>query len=233
MDYIIFDFDYTLIDHNSDTYFYNEENQQILKEKRKTTQWTELMCKFSIIKQGYLLKKIATEGKSIQEIKSKLEEIKISESIKKILKLCKSKDQKIIIVSDANNLFIEWILKKNEVYEYFDKIVTNSTDIIKENDIEYIQVNKYMKHDCINNCPENICKGLIVEDIERNRVVYIGDGSNDFCPLTKLNDQDSVFARNNFPLQKRIINEKEKLKLSIHYWNDHDELLELFLKKFQ
>jgi hypothetical protein len=44
-EYIIFDFDYTLIDHNSDTYFYNDEDNKLLDSKRKEIQWTDLMCK--------------------------------------------------------------------------------------------------------------------------------------------------------------------------------------------
>jgi 2,3-diketo-5-methylthio-1-phosphopentane phosphatase len=135
-----------------------------------------------------MLKKIAKEnGIKIKEIKEKLEEIKISNSIKKVLELCKEKKKKIIIVSDANNLFIEWILKKNKIFEYFDEIITNPTEIIKEDGIEYIKVIKYMKHDCNNKCPENICKGNIIKKYIKNnkKLIYIGDG-NKFSNIKEL-----------------------------------------------
>lgn len=50
-------------------------------------------------------------------------------------------------------------------------------------------------------------------------MIYIGDGGNDFCPLNLLNENDFVFARNGYSLQKRIEKRKKELNASVEYWD--------------
>lgn len=83
-----------------------------------------------------------------------------------------------------------------------------------------------------------------------DRVIYVGDGSNDFCPILRLRrsvallfiwfktyelvfvSQDMIFCRQYRGLQKRIAaeGEKEGLKCQIRYWAGAWEVEEHFQK---
>ncbi|KPP69339.1 phosphoethanolamine/phosphocholine phosphatase-like [Scleropages formosus] len=72
----------------------------------------------------------------------------------------------------------------------------------------------YHAHGCPR-CPENMCKQVIVRDYlarrtqERGRpfqrVFYVGDGANDFCPSLILGPRDTAFARQDYPMHKLIV----------------------------
>ena len=65
-----------------------------------------------------------------------------------------------------------------------------------------------------------------------DRIIYVGDGSNDFCPILRLRDQDTVFCRVKRGLSERIEKEAEKegLKCQIQYWAGAWEIEEMFDK---
>lgn len=87
------------------------------------------------------------------------------------------------------------------------------------------------QHGCKVGCSPNMCKG---EDLEaflnRNggresfdRIIYVGDGGNDFCPVLRLQPQDLAFVRKFRGLQTRIAKEGG-VKAGIKYWNGAWEL---------
>ncbi len=45
---------------------------------------------------------------------------------------------------------------------------------------------------------------LLLKHCHYDRVIYVGDGTNDFCPVTKLRSTDWVFARAARPLEKLL-----------------------------
>jgi len=85
---------------------------------------------------------------------------------------------------------------------------------------------------------------------EFDRVIYIGDGDNDFCPVLRLRrlvvfenilsiailhfpcSQDMVLCRKCRGLEKRIMKdgEKEGLRCQVKYWSDAWEVEEIFGK---
>lgn len=80
-------------------------------------------------------------------------------------------------------------------------------------------------------CPENLCKGRELHKMISNRgkktrrVVYIGDGANDYCPVRTLGRNDIVLARKGYPLENLIQSGKEKIHARVVFWESHDELL--------
>lgn len=38
------------------------------------------------------------------------------------------------------------------------------------------------------------------QDKYYDKIIYVGDGGNDYCPLLKLSDNDMVFVRSNYRL---------------------------------
>ena len=56
-----------------------------------------------------------------------------------------------------------------------------------------------------------------------DRIIYVGDGGNDFCPVLRLGSQDLAFVRKFRGLQGRIWREGG-VKAGIKYWNGAWEL---------
>jgi hypothetical protein len=69
-----------------------------------------------------------------------------------------------------------------------------------------------------------------MQDKEYDRVVYVGDGSNDFCPSTKLSVNDVVLPRIGRKFSKMLKNDKFKsqIKARIVEWESADDVLEIF-----
>lgn len=63
----------------------------------------------------------------------------------------------------------------------------------------------------------------------RRRLIYLGDGSGDFCPSLKLRKEDFVMPRKDFPLSKRICSNKKLIKAHIHEWSNGEELERVLL----
>ena len=105
-------------------------------------------------------------------------------------------------------------------------------------------------HGCtLGTCSVNICKGKEIQKMINGssslaRVIYVGDGRNDFCPGTKLGSKDFLFARKNLALHKLLqegqmtpegylsLPNKAVIRASIRYWDTHQDLLELFQEVF-
>jgi pyridoxal phosphate phosphatase PHOSPHO2 len=97
-----------------------------------------------------------------------------------------------------------------------------------------------------------MCKGeelsaFLEEHGDYDQVIYVGDGSNDFCPVVRLREyvilgiwciylieyrQDMVLARIRRGLQGRIAKEGASagLKCKVVYWDDAWEIEEAFGK---
>ena len=82
-------------------------------------------------------------------------------------------------------------------------------------------------------CPENLCKGRELATMRANRrrkakrVIFVGDGANDFCPALTLGRNDIILVRKGFSLEKLILNAKEKINAKVVFWEKHDELLNI------
>ncbi|KAL0481429.1 pyridoxal phosphate phosphatase PHOSPHO2 [Acrasis kona] len=213
---VLFDFDHTVIDCNSDTHVPDELVPSIKEDFNvlsRTVQWTELM------------------------IKDCLKTCPMDPNMIILFKKLVENNHNVHIISDANSIFIETILEHYGVQSCVESIITNPCTITKHDDgTEYLMVTKLCgdnnKHSC-EQCPVNMCKGEIVERMikESNQpTAYVGDGSNDYCAVKKLSlTKDYIFARRGFALQRRL--EKEISGDHVIFWNDWKELLDSFTLK--
>ena len=64
----------------------------------------------------------------------------------------------------------------------------------------------------------------IQASISTEKLIYLGDGSGDFCPSSKLGAGDYVMPRKNFPLWDLICRNPNLIKAEIHEWSDGEEL---------
>ena len=202
-----FDFDHTLIDANTDTFILEiTQNSKIKAQfeawRRDHLCWTECMRR--------LFKELHAETVSPSEIVSHMEKIKIpSQRLRMLHFLSKQPGTELIIISDSNTVFIDTILKSHGIHSYFKKVYTNPAEFNSEGllEIRECHVNNTCDHS-----PPNMCKDRILrEHIEsmgvtraEQRIVYVGDGSGDFCAATGLTAQDFVIARKGYSLASKL-----------------------------
>jgi len=68
---------------------------------------------------------------------------------------------------------------------------------------------------------------LIIERIQQSlakegkkKMIYLGDGAGDYCPSLKLNTEDYVMPRKNFPVWDLISQNPMLIKAAIREWTD-------------
>lgn len=139
-----------------------------------------------------------------------------------------------IIISDSNTVFIDWVLHASGLKSAIDDVFTNPANIDARG---YVSVRCFHAHDCTQ-CPINLCKRRVLHDFRENqakagvhyeRICYIGDGGNDFCPIKELREGDIAMPRKGFTLEKllcKAISEgPEALGAKIMPWTSGNEIL--------
>lgn len=63
-----------------------------------------------------------------------------------------------------------------------------------------------------------------------DKICYVGDGGNDFCPLLRMRKGDIAFVRQGFELEERVKNEGEKCgaKIDVKLWEQAWQIDEYF-----
>ncbi|XP_074071853.1 pyridoxal phosphate phosphatase PHOSPHO2 [Macrotis lagotis] len=227
---LIFDFDHTIINDNSDTWIAQctpEKNlPKELKDSYEKGKWNEFMCR--------VFKYIGDKGIREYEIKRTMTEIPFTEGMIELINFVgRNKDIfDCIIISDSNTVFIDWILGAAKVDDVFDEVFTNPAAF---DDSGYLMLKSVHVHLC-EMCPKNLCKKkILIEFIEKQlqkgvkytRIIYLGDGENDFCPLTFLKKNDVAMPRKKYPLHKLIseLPQDAMLECSVVVWSSALEII--------
>ncbi|XP_023691523.2 probable phosphatase phospho1 [Paramormyrops kingsleyae] len=205
---IIFDFDETIVHMNSDDAVVQvapgKQLPDWLKDSFRPGHFNENTHR--------VLAYMAEQGVSVEAIRSAVEQIPPSPGILNLFQFLQAhpQDFETVLVSDANMYFIEAWLHRAGARQLFLKIFTNPASI---NTKGQLQLLPYHSHNCPS-CPDNMCKQVILQDYlarrtkERGcpfqRVCYVGDGANDFCPSLALGPSDVAFPREGYPMHKMI-----------------------------
>ena len=197
----IFDFDWTVVNENSDVWIFkvlsSHNLYKELKRRRGSTQWTQLMDEL-------VVSLMTKEGRSLKEMEEALNTIPIHEDMINLIEDLHSKGYKLYVVSDANTMFIRSILNARKLLPYFTEIISNP-GIVSDGILRITPI--HSNHGC-GRCPSNICKGKIVSEILQHEratsAFYFGDGMNDFCPMTVMRDFDVFFVREGFGLANML-----------------------------
>lgn len=236
---LVFDFDYTIVDENSDTWIVKcAPDSKLPDEIRNSYQkghWTEYM--------GRVFRYLGDSGVREEEMKRTMTTIPFTDGMKDLLDFIgKHKSYfDCIIISDSNTVFIDWILKAANVCHLFDEVFTNPASFDNRG---YLTVQNFHAHDCAK-CPINLCKRKVLEKFLENhlkqkvkysQILYIGDGGNDLCPVMCLKKGDVVMPRHDFMLHKMICQLSKDLvplEASVVVWSSGTEIqtyLELLVK---
>lgn len=226
---VIFDFDSTIIECDSDNWVLDETGlTQKFYDLLPSTHWNPLMDR--------MMNELHSQGKTIKDIVEIVKKTPIHPCIVPAIEAAYSLGCDLKIVSDANIFFIETILKHHGVWNCFSEIIANPS-YVNEGRLNIGPYHDYLKssHGC-NLCPPNMCKGLVIERIQNSlaedgnkKLIYLGDGNGDFCPSLKLKDSDYLMPRKDFPLSDLVSKNSNKIKAEVHGWRDGKELENVLL----
>ncbi|KAG9220693.1 hypothetical protein CCMSSC00406_0003792 [Pleurotus cornucopiae] len=231
---VVFDFDWSMADQDTDRWIFEVLGPDIrrkMKTLKEEIQWTDLVAQS--------LREIHGRGVSRAEIENALRIMPFHPAMVRAVKKMKTEGQTTFFcLSNANSVFISTILKDKGLDDLFEEVITNPAEFEPSG---LLSLRRRVdpdgpQHSCTVGCSPNMCKGEeLTAFLERHapdfdRVIYVGDGTNDFCPVLRLRSQDFIFCRKFRGLEKRIANEGEKLgmRCQVKYWAGAWEAEELF-----
>ncbi|KAK9102175.1 hypothetical protein Sjap_019429 [Stephania japonica] len=224
---IVFDFDKTILDCDSDNWVVDGLGFTELFDKLTSAMpWNSAMY--------IVMGKMHSQGITIDDIADCLRKAPLIPHIASTIKIAHSLGCELRIVSDANVLFIETILKHHGLLDCFSEINTNPSVIDEQGRLRIFPCHVLASSSCISNldsCPPNMCKGRIIERIKANaeegnnkRIIYLGDGKGDYCPMLRLKKEYFVMPRKDYPVWELICCDPSKIKAKICEWSVGEEL---------
>ncbi|OBZ67166.1 Inorganic pyrophosphatase 1 [Grifola frondosa] len=185
---VVFDFDWSLADQDSDRWIFEvlaPELRRKMKNLKKEMQWTDLVA--------MSLRELHEKGATREDIENALRQMPFHPAMVRGVTALKNKSPPqttFLCLSNANIVFITTILKSKGLENLFNEIITNPAEWDASGLLKLrrrIDPNG-PQHQCKAGCSPNMCKGDELEAfLQRHpafdRVIYVGDGSNDFCPV--------------------------------------------------
>lgn len=240
---VIWDFDWTMINENSDTWVVKELSKQAVKEGRpeasgneytqmkelsKSMQWTDLMAEFMLRLTG---KEGLNFGKD--DVKKALVSIPFFLEMFDVVRLLAADPRCCqCIVSDANTFFIDSILEAHELSACFNGGIFTNPAHWDANETLCVKpfVDEATPHGC-STCDRspNMCKGQIVDQlVERHgpfsQTIYLGDGSGDFCGARHVGKPGLLLGRRGYPLMNRVHKEDDANFPRVLEWESGEEV---------
>lgn len=227
-----FDFDYTVVAQNTDTVVRDllppDKLTKDMQDIIEVQGWTEYMAEvFRRLHSCHIRPdKILETIHGIPEVPG---------FVRMLKRLNTKYGCDLIVISDSNSVFIEEWIKSHGLQENFTKVFTNPARF-EENGLLTIKPFHHQT-DCRLSAV-NLCKGKVLEhfiieqDLRHNityeRVIYVGDGNNDICPVTKLRNRDIACAREGFAMAKTLAKNPMKLKVRAEFltWKSGFDLLD-------
>ncbi|KAJ7951653.1 Inorganic pyrophosphatase [Quillaja saponaria] len=155
---VVFDFDKTIIDCDSDNWVVDELGvTDLFNELLPTMPWNSLMER--------MMKELHSQGKTIEDIIEVLKRIPIHPRVVPAIKAAHSLGCDLRIVSDANMFFIETILKHLGLRDYFSEINTNPSYVDEEGRLKIFPFHDF------NNAPHglSVCPSKYVQGFNHGK----------------------------------------------------------------
>lgn len=223
---VVFDFDDTLVDCNSDTWIHQLAPGKRIPEQIEYKRGQDYFKHVQSV-LAYLHTQKVTE----QDYYSCLSTMPaIPGMIETLIETLGKQPNKydMIILSDANSFFISSYLRAKGIANYISTVLTNPARFSPEGQL---LIDEYQVQDYCSMSARNLCKGEALKNFIGKRMLdhntvytcinYVGDGENDFCPSTKLSNRDRVFPRQGYSLDRLLT----KLKLNREHFNVDDSKL--------
>ncbi|KDR75193.1 hypothetical protein GALMADRAFT_98443 [Galerina marginata CBS 339.88] len=233
---VVFDFDWSMADQDTDRWIFEvlaPDLRREMKTLKDEIQWTDLVA--------HSLREAHSRSITKEQIIHALQIMPFHPAMVRAVTNLKNKGETTFLcLSNANSVFISTILESKGLQDLFEEIITNPAEWDPSG---LLKLRRRVdpagpQHSCKVGCSPNMCKGeeleafLTRKGVQFDHIAYVGDGTNDFCPILRLRSQDTVFCRTNRGLQKRIHKEGEAegLKCNVQYWGGAWEIEEKFSK---
>ncbi|KAM4824385.1 phosphoethanolamine/phosphocholine phosphatase isoform X1 [Urocitellus parryii] len=213
---LTFDFDETIVDENSDDSIVRAAPGQRLPESLRATYregfYNEYMQR--------VFKYLGEQGVRPRDLSAIYEAIPLSPGMGDLLQFVAKQGScfEVILISDANTFGVESALRAAGHHGLFRRILSNPSGPDAQG---LLALRPFHTHSCTR-CPANMCKHKVLSDYLRERahdgvhferLFYVGDGANDFCPMGLLAGGDVAFPRRGYPMH-RLIQEAQKAEPS-------------------
>ncbi|NXR69159.1 PHOP1 phosphatase, partial [Rhadina sibilatrix] len=207
---LVFDFDETIVDENSDdSVLRGRALPEPLRHGPRGGGYNQHMQR--------VLAWLGEQGVRPADFKAVYESIPLSPGMAELFQfLSKHRELfEVVLISDANVFGVEAKLRAAGARSLFRKVFSNPASVDRRG---FLTLGPYHSHKCLE-CPANMCKRKILgeyleerarEDAEFQRVFYVGDGANDFCPAGMLRAADVAFPRKGYPMHRLIQERQEK-----------------------
>ena len=232
---IVFDFDQTITDKDTEFSaieyftpdFYKENEHELYTQK----DWLSF--------NNLLYSKMKEKGFNWEIIKKYYEDLNLSPKMEELFKFILEHQNNIdsVICTGNNKIVVETVLKKNKLDNIIRYKICNNSEFDNDNILKITYLNEKYEH--CNDCQPFLCKSLAMDNFfekhkreSYNKVIFIGDGSNDFCFSKHLNENDILFPRKNFSLYNILYNDnkKNKIKAEIHPWENGIQIVDVLKK---
>ncbi|KAF7321698.1 hypothetical protein MKEN_00691200 [Mycena kentingensis (nom. inval.)] len=230
---VVFDFDWSMADQDTDRWVF-EVNAPEIRRWIEDIEHNGSMAFNDMIAQA--LRDAHARGVTREQLLAALGIIPFHPAmVRAITNLKSAGNTSFFCLSNANSIYISTILENKGLVSMFDEIVTNPAHW---DDSGLLVLKRRVdpngpQHTCRVGCAANMCKGDELEAFFArhlpvyDRVVYVGDGSNDFCPALRMRSQDLLLCRSFGGLHKRISKEGG-LQCTVKYWTGAWEVEEVF-----
>lgn len=247
---VVFDFDETIVDCNSDSWIHKLAAGQKLPEHLEYTHGQDYFRHVQSV-LAYLYENKVRDKEYVECLSTMPSVRGIIDPLMKTLAEKRDKYD-MIILSDSNSFFISSYLKSKSLENCITTVLTNPARFTDEGQLV---IDEYHVQDYCNLSSRNLCKGEALKNFIGKRMLdcntvytcinYIGDGENDLCPCTKLSTRDRVFPRDGYSLARLCAKWKAnqlimrgsdgsgakipELKATVIPWTTGDEILDVII----
>ncbi|KZO93073.1 hypothetical protein CALVIDRAFT_519343 [Calocera viscosa TUFC12733] len=237
---IIYDFDWSLADQDTDRWVL-EVLAPKLRRRMKTLKHTTSIQYTDLVAQ--MMRELRALGHTREEVLAALRGMPFHPAMNRAVREMKARaapSTDFVVLSNANSVYIGTILEEQGLQGVMQEVITNPAEWSEE-DPDLLVVRRRVpregkQHGCTVGCSANMCKGEELEAFVArhgkafDRMVYVGDGANDFCPILRLREQDLALVRRHRGLEARIAKDGASagLKCQVQYWAGAWEVEEIF-----
>lgn len=225
---VAIDFDHTICDDNTDVVVQklltDETISKDVQNLWKSNGWLTYM--------GKIFELLHENSVNANQIEDVIVSIPVVTGMEELLISLHTNGHEIIIISDSNSVFIDYWLRSRQLERVVSHVFTNPA---RYDDDGRLRVDAYHTQHSCRMSTVNLCKGQILIDYIQNKheegknyekIVYIGDGRNDLCPILRLSEADLACARKDYPLVDQLnklpISMSTKAKIVL--WEDGTDL---------
>lgn len=224
---VVFDFDHTLIDVNSDPFVVRHLSAaagELLVGHSFEQSWVSLM--------GRCFQALHAEGIDQAAYTRALQHISVPAPLHSAVQHLGAVGVECSIVSGGNMFFIESVLHHVGLRQCFARVEAYPASFDPHGCLR-IYDHPLGSGPCQSCAVNAMCKGLILSGwpAHCHRTVFVGDGSNDLCACLALARDDVALVRDGFTLSRLLEKEenRSRIQASVRIWKDYDELARLLL----